>query len=123
MGYFSKCCAKTFLPVVVPDRGIPRLNRIVALLPDGRKIEGAYDGYGRVETEAGFVEVRDDWDKAKFILAEWYEGEGYEDVGKSGDELAQGYFMSKQFLHYCLFKGPFKDRAAYTRAFKKLAGW
>jgi len=119
MGYFSKCCAKTHMPVVVAERNIPRLNQVVALLPDGRKIEGSYDGYGRV----GGVELHQDWDGVKFILREWYEGEGYEDVGKSGNELAQGYFMSKDFLHYCLLKGPFKNRAAYTRTFKQLAGW
>ena len=48
MGYFSKCCAKTHLPVVVESLGIPHLNNVVALLPDGRKFEGSYDGYGRV---------------------------------------------------------------------------
>lgn len=119
MGYFSKCCAKTHLPVVVADRNIPRLNMVVALLPDGRKAEGSYDGYGRV----GDADLQQEWDRVKLILKEHYNGEGYDDVGKSGDELAQGYFMSKEFLHHCLLKGPFKDRAAYTRAFKKLANW
>lgn len=123
MGFFSKTCAKTHLPIVAPERGIPRLNRVVALLPDGRRIAGTYDGYGRVEGETGRVELHDDWDRVKFILAEWYEGEGYEDIGKSGDELAQGYFMSREFLHHCLQHGPFKNRAAYTRAFNKLANW
>lgn len=123
MGFFSKCCAKTHLPIVAPERGIPKLNRVVALLPDGQKHLGAYDGYGRVETDEGRVELHDDWGKVKFILADYYNNEGYKDVGKSGDELAQGYFMSQEFLHFCLGHGPFESRVQYTRAFKKLAGW
>jgi hypothetical protein len=119
MGFFSKCCAKTHLPIVAPARGIPRLNLVVALLPDGRKVEGSYDGYGRVEG----VELHDDWDRVKLVLQEHYQGETYDQLGKSGDELGQGYFMSREFLHHCLQHGPFKDRAAYTRAFKKLANW
>ena len=36
MGYFSKTCAKTHLPVVVQTLGIPHLNNVVALLQIGR---------------------------------------------------------------------------------------
>ena len=125
MGYFSKTCAKTHLPVVVQALGIPHLNNVVALLPDGTKLEGSYDGYGRV---AGKSLMGDDydhalWQKTKFVLRDYYEGETYEQLGKSGDELAQGYFMDKAFLHYCIMHGPFKNRAQYTRAFKKYANW
>jgi hypothetical protein len=119
MGYFSKTCAKTHLPVVVQSLGIPHLNNVVALLPDGRKFEGSYDGYGRVAGE----ELHDDWEQVKFVLRDFYDGEAYADVGKSGDELAQGYFMDKQFLHYCIKHGAFKNRAQYVRAFKKYANW
>jgi hypothetical protein len=119
MGFFSKTCAKTHLPILVAAKGIDKLNHVVALLPDGNIVSGSYDGYGRV---AG-IELRDDWPKVKMILKEYYNGEGYNDVGKSGDELAQGYFMDKKFIHYCLIHGPFKDRAEYVRAFKKHANW
>lgn len=119
MGYFSKCCAKTFLPVVAPSVGVPRLNLVVALLPGGLRALGEYDGYGRV----GSVDLQQEWDKVKLVLAEYYEAERYEDLGPSGNELGQGYFMSRDFLHHCLRHGPFKNRAAYTRAFKKLANW
>ena len=125
MGYFSKTCAKTHMPVVVEALEIPRLNMVVALMPDGRKFEGAYDGYGRVGGK-NVLEYDDGnfmWPKVKFVLREYYNGEKYEELGKSGDELAQGYFMDKKFLHYCLLKGPFKNRAEYTRAFKKHANW
>lgn len=122
MGYFSKCCAKTYLPVIVPSRDIPRLNNVVALLPDGTRVQGSYDGYGRIDG----VDIYRDWDhwlKVKFVLAEYYTGEAYEELGPSGDEMAQGHFMSDRFLHHCLRNGPFKNRAEYTRTFKKLADW
>lgn len=119
MGYFSKCCAKTHLPVIVPSRDIPRLNNVVALLPDGTRAQGAYDGYGRV----GGFDLQQDWDRVKLVLAEYYSGEAYDELGPSGDEMAQGHFMSDRFLHHCLRNGPFKNRAEYTRTFKKLADW
>ena len=119
MGYFSKTCAKTHMPIVVDALGIPRLNVVVALLPSGRKIEGSYDGYGRVDG----VELIDAWPKVKMVLKDHYADESYAQLGNSGNELAQGYFMDKKFLHHCLLKGPFKNRAEYTRAFKKYANW
>jgi hypothetical protein len=125
MGYFSKTCAKTHLPVVVDALGIPRLNLVVALMPDGRKFEGSYDGYGRVGGE-NVLEYDDGkwmWPKVKFVLRDHYNGETYDELGKSGDEKAQGFFMDKAFLHYCIMHGPFKNRAEYTRAFKKYANW
>ena len=48
MGFFSKTCAKTHLPVVHNMRGYPELCNVVALLKDGGKVEGEYDGYGNV---------------------------------------------------------------------------
>ena len=125
MGFFSKCCAKTHLPVVVDVLGIPHLNNVVALTPDGRKFEGSYDGFGRVNGES-LVESEDGefiWPKVKFVLRDYYSGEAYGDLGKSGDEKAQGYFMDKAFLHYCIMHGPFKNYAGYSRAFKKYANW
>jgi hypothetical protein len=125
MGFFSKTCAKTHLPVVVDVLGIPRLNLVVALMPDGRKFEGSYDGYGRVGGQ-NVLEYDDGkwmWPKVKFVLRDHYAGETYAELGNSGDEKAQGYFMDKAFLHYCIMHGPFKNRAQYTRAFKKYANW
>lgn len=124
MGFFSKTCAKTHLPVVAEPVGITKLNRVVALLPNGEKVIGSYDGYGRVgERELYEIDGETVWPKVKFVLEAYYEGENYDDLGNSGPELAQGFFMSKDFLHYCLLKGPFKNRAEYTRAFKRLANW
>ena len=124
MGYFSKTCAKTHLPVVVAEVGIPQLNLVVALFPDGRKLEGSYDGYGRVGGHDLMAEYSDsEWNKIKFVLQNKYEGEDYDNLGKSGNELAQGFFMARKFLQHSILKGSYKDYAEYKRTFKKLAGW
>jgi len=125
MGFFSKTCAKSHHPIVHSGRGYTSLNEVVALLPDGTKITGAYDGYGRVN-DVSLAEAEDGtwtWPKVKFVLLDYYEGESYSDLPRSGDELAQGHFMADEFLRHCLAHGPFKNRAEYTRAFKKYANW
>jgi hypothetical protein len=40
MGFFSKTCAKTHLPVVHDGRGFLELSEVVALYPDGRRLTG-----------------------------------------------------------------------------------
>ena len=123
MGFFSKTCAKTHVPICAPER-CERLCKVVVLYPDGRKLEGDYDGYGRVDG----VDILEDcsskeWDKIKFVWQEKYQGEKYEDLGKSYDELAQGYFMHQDFIRHCLLKGGFKSHAEYKKFFNKLANW
>ena len=124
MGYFSKTCAKTHLPITCSDKS-KEFSVVIALLPNGGVRFGSYDGYGRVNGESL---VEDDkgqwiWEKVKFVLSAHYKGEAYDELGKSGDEMAQGYFMSEEFLTYCKLHGPFKNRAGYVRAFKKYANW
>lgn len=125
MGFFSKCCAKSHLPVVHDGRGYPELNEVVVLFPDGTKVEGSYDGYGRV----GGVDLCPDgydhrlWEKLKFVLKSKYSGESYKELGRSWNENAQGHFMADEFLDHCLEVGSFGSRSGYTKAFKKLANW
>lgn len=125
MGFTSKCCAKTNLPVLNQYKGHPEFSEVVALTPDGRIIKGSYDGYCRVAGE-DLREMPDGkwiWDKVKFVLAPHYNGETYNELPKSHDELAQGHFMADEFLDHCRQVGSFKNRAAYVRAFKKYANW
>jgi hypothetical protein len=124
MGFFSKCCAKSHLPIVnkYRDGAPPALTEVVALTPNGKKVEGIYDGYGRV----GGIELYEDyndWRKVKFVLKMHYNGESYDDLPKSYDEMAQGYFMDQRFLTHCMLVKSFKSRADYMKAFKKYAGW
>lgn len=125
MGFNSKTCAKSHLPVTVEAKNFPAFNRVVALLPDGRIVRGSYDGYCRVNGESLYEDESGNWiwDEVKFVLEPHYNGETYDQLPHSGDELSQGYFMDRQFLLYCHKKGGFKTRAAYVRAFKKYANW
>lgn len=127
MGFFSKTCAKTYMPVVSVYKGFPRFHTIVALTPDGKVMEGIYDGYGRVNDEDILSETEredwDNWEKVKFVLRSSYQGEKYEDLGKSRDELGQGWFMDNQFLLFCAMREDFKNYAEYKKYFKKYANW
>ena len=82
-------------------------------------LNGRVAGTGLVETARG----RFQWPEVKMVLAEYYNGEEYKDLGRSGDELAQGWFMDELFLHHCLRNGPFESYAEYKKAFKKYANW
>ena len=116
MGYFSKTCAKTNLPVVANSVPYDELNLVIALLPNGDKLEGSYDGYGRIND----IELpMDDWEEIKFVLKKHYNGEQYHELGESHREMGQGFFLSPAFLKLCIKKGGFKDYPAYERAFNK----
>jgi hypothetical protein len=128
MGFFSKTCAKTHLPVITQYKdGFNEFKNVVALFPDGTTRAGIYDGYGRVDGESVFGDEyeEDKWESVKFVLKKHYNGEKYSELGKSGDELAQGYFMDNAFLVYCVTMKPdgFKSYAEYKKAVKKYAGW
>jgi hypothetical protein len=125
MGFFSKVCVKTNKPVVHQLRGFPALSEVVALYPDGRKITGSYDGYGRVDGEELCPNGYDEkvWNSVKFVLINVYEGEEWKDLPKSRDELAQGHFMDDKFLRHCQSITGFKDYAEYKRVFKTMANW
>jgi hypothetical protein len=119
MGFFSKTCAKTHLPVCTMYKERPFFSAVVALTADGQIIDGVYDGYGRVNE----VELHDDWDNVKFVLKHAYKGEKYAELGESHDEKAQGYFMADEFLDVCEKKQAFKSFNEYRKYFEKYAQW
>lgn len=124
MGFFSKTCAKSFLPVLADARGVPQLSEVVALLPNGMVIEGTYDGYGRVDgNDLREIDNEWIWDNVKFVLKLCYNGEKYDEVGPSHDERAQGWFMHDGFIKHCLKKGKFASHDEYNKAFDKYAQW
>ncbi len=94
MGLFSKCCAKTHLPVLYGSphtmRTAARLAEIVVLTRHEEPYPAVYDGYG-----LGLV---DEWDEVKFVLKDAYAGERYDDLPPSEDEPNQGYFFSEEFI-------------------------
>ena len=119
MGFFSKTCAKTHMPIVSNLRGYPRFHHVAALRPNGEIFKGVYDGYGRV----GDVELTDDWEEVKLVLLSNYDNETFHDLGKSKTELGQGWFMDDQFLLFCSLRDSFKSYAEYKKYFKKYANW
>jgi len=119
MGFFSKTCAKTHMPITANCKKYPRFYNVVALTPDGKVYYGEYDGYGNV----GGVSLSSEWDSVKLVLFSDYKGETYEQLGKSHNELAQGFFMDDAFLRYALNKWTFKTIGEYKRAFIKYANW
>lgn len=133
MGFFSKTCAKTHMPILTVYRegGFKEFSAVVALLPTGEKIIGDYDGYGRILVDGKEIKlypedegcVGEAWDAVKFVIQKAYEGETYDQLGKSGNELAQGYFMDNSFLRQCVLKGKFSSYAEYKKYFKKYGGW
>ena len=124
MGFFSKTCAVSHLPVLSSMRGVPRLSEVAALLPDGSVVVGEYDGYGRVNgTDVRELGGKWIWEDVKFVLKPWYSGQKYNDIGRSHDERAQGWFMDDAFIKHCLKKGKFKSHAEYETAFDRYAKW
>lgn len=91
MGYFSKCCAKSHLPVLVAtwQKDIPRLATVVILAqdPECGTTPGTYEGYGF-----------ENYETAKFVLADAYQGESWASLPESAGCPRQGFFYSKGFL-------------------------
>lgn len=92
MGFYSYACAKTGLPILA---GQPHLgerenvaSHAVLLMPNGDRLTGVYDGFGNL----GSHEIGDlmDSQKGKLVLKHFYKGEGYDQLGKSRPDPAQG---------------------------------
>ena len=94
MGYFSKCCAKTHLPVLCADsfwgNFAPRLCKVVMLAANGDRITREYDGFG-----CGDVL---DFDACKMVLADAYNNETFAQLGESEYEPGQGVFHSRGLI-------------------------
>jgi hypothetical protein len=97
VGFFSYTCAKTGLPIMAGEAWRKKqhsvMTEVKVLYPNGDRISGTYDGYGRVDG----TDIVDDKD-AKFVLAAFYKGENYEELGVSGHEPGQGYFHDEGFI-------------------------
>jgi hypothetical protein len=109
MGFYSYTCAKTHLPVLnfhsCRDK---EMYTVVVLFPNGDKVTGEYDGYGRV---SGVENIYPDIDEGrlKWILKKFYNGEGFNDVGLSHHDPGQGHFHDIPKLKEAFAKGGFKS--------------
>lgn len=112
MGYFSKLCAKTFLPVMAVRADVPELSRVVALFPNGKIVMGVYDGYGRVDDLDMDYET---FESIKFVLANHYAGETYDALGESPNDPGQGWFYNDADLRAWIAKGGFSSADEHRR--------
>jgi len=93
MGFFSKCCSKTNLPVLAApswSQDAPRLTHVVIVEQGRPPVKTVYDGYG--------LNLDDSFDDAKFVLEDAYNGERWDDLPESGYEPNQGFFHDKAFI-------------------------
>jgi hypothetical protein len=111
MGLFSKCCAKTHLPVLYANGSArklaPRLTEVVVLLKNGEVFTTEYDGYGLGLVDSG------QWDATKFVLKSAYAGEKYADLPDSPDEPQQGYFFGSEEIAILAKIPAFASHQAY----------
>lgn len=99
MGFFSWTCAKTGLPVmssyaVEGHKELDFLCHAVVLFPNGDKITGVYDGYGRI----GMIDLLEVTGPFKMVIRKYYNDEKYDDLRESENEPNQGYFWNDDEL-------------------------
>jgi len=103
MGFFSWECAKTRLPILNEYTAIGNYafaNRVVVLFKDGGIAKGNYDGYGRVRSELGVIELVEmnekDW---RMVIERFYEGEHWSAFKVNHNDPGQGHFYDEDDLH------------------------
>lgn len=123
MGFASFTCAKTHLPIMAgtswPE---PEFCNVVMLTPNGDTVRGTYDGYCNLSTEAG--DIRLDFDavaergEIKLVLAKFYQGEKFADLGVNGFEYGQGHFHDMGYIRKWYDRGGFKTYEEYKHAYE-----
>ncbi len=120
MGFFSKLCAVSNLPVMSERAGLPDFSEVVALFPSGSILRGSYDGYGRIEGVSLMDDSRYDFDDAKFVLAKFFKpGTTYDQLPVSQYDPGQGWFYSDDDLLRWMAQGGFKSVNEFNEAFNR----
>jgi len=126
MGFFSYTCAKTNLPVLASEAWPEKYSRVVVLDGEGNKFSGSYDGYGNVITRDGSEIELDPYGdsilsgKTKLVLKEFYNGETFEDLGRSNSDPGQGYFHDEDKIELWYARRGFASYREYLGAFRGL---
>jgi hypothetical protein len=105
MGFFSWKCAKSGLPVLNSTScGNPDWITVVLKNDVGLELEGEYDGYGRIDTKSGIIDLNEtriseelDNGSAKWVLKMYHdESLDYDTLGKAEYDPTQGHFISDE---------------------------
>ena len=124
MGFFSYTCAKTNLPVLASEAWPEKYSRVVVLDGEGNKFSGSYDGYGNVITPDGSEIELDPYGdsilsgKTKLVLKKFYDGETFEDLGRSNSDPGQGYFHDEDKIEVWYARGGFPSHREYVEAYR-----
>jgi hypothetical protein len=126
MGFFSYTCAKTNLPVLASTSWPEKYSRVVVLDDEGNKFSGSYDGYGNLITRDGAEIELDPYGdsilsgKTKLVLKKFYDGETFEDLGRSNTDPGQGHFHNEDAIELWYVRGGFSSYQEYLGAFRGL---
>ena len=104
MGFFSWTCAKSKKPIMA-DCGVRNspwefASKVVVVYRHGSRINGAYDGYGRVQTfKYGDVDLTElgpnEW---RMVIEKYYDDETFDQLERNENEPNQGWFYGNTDL-------------------------
>jgi hypothetical protein len=118
MGFFSKLCSVSNLPVMADTTGLgDDASEVVVVFKNGSTLRGVYDGYGRV----GGEDLLDDWDNIKFVLRKYYAGQTYAELGKSHDDPGQGFFYDDETIVAWHEQGGFASFEEFVTAWREVS--
>lgn len=116
MGFFSKLCSVTYIPVMADTTGMgDDASEVVAVFKNGSIVRGVYDGYGCVDG----LDLLDDWDDIKFVLRKYYAGQPYDELGESYDDPGQGFFHDDEDIIAWHERGGFEGVKDFYEAHRK----
>lgn len=95
MGFFSwdcKCCGKSIRSPYSVDEKTAWMNDAVVISPNGEVIKGEYDGYGRIESSLGEVEL-DGMEACMYHEKCWNEAGKPMEYSPSNYARDQGFFV------------------------------
>ena len=120
MGFFSKLCAVSNLPVMSERAGLPEFSEVVALFRNGAVLRGSYDGYGRIDGVSLMDDSRYDFDDAKFVLAKFFKpGTTFGELPVSPHDPGQGWFYDDEDLLPWMAQGGFKSVNEFNEAVRR----
>lgn len=115
--FVSYTCCKTHLPILAGEvwgEEQPERCEAVLITEDGLVLRGLYDGHGRLAGR----DIRPFIDRGgKVVLASYYDGESWEELGPSHPDPGLGFFHDNAFLDTVYGHNGFVDFETYRQAY------